>query len=273
MLTYNVPTLFLDAYEDTKLIVRSDDVNRLVASLSNAHADRIVTIQARSLAADPEALLKAPRTVPVDVVVGEPGAEYENIYRYSEVARKHPVRVSVRVFPGFGKVVKLAASLNFPVKLEIGELDRDLAAEIVESLDYYLHSSTLGQPIEFFHSVLLGFYHNHPLTLWQVMEEDPAELRFVTDEGKLVLSERLAAVEPGADPSTYIDELRGELLAEKGECSLCRFFKNCGGYFRAADRKFRCDDVKRIFQTLRNAAKELKHDYAQLVTSEERPRA
>jgi hypothetical protein len=62
--------------------------------------------------------------------------------------------------PGFGNVVKLAVSLNCAVKIEGGQPDESLVAELQRLARFYLHQSTVSEPIEFFHSLFLAMYHH-----------------------------------------------------------------------------------------------------------------
>ncbi|WP_169247682.1 hypothetical protein, partial [Candidatus Competibacter phosphatis] len=69
----------------------------------------------------------------------------------------HPTRVIVPVAPGFGKAVKVAVSLDFAVRLEVEQPEPALIEEMAAVLEFYLHQSTVAQPIEYFHGSLQGF--------------------------------------------------------------------------------------------------------------------
>ena len=162
---------------------------------------------------------------PLEIVLKDPG-DYLNLYNYTFLLDSHPVRIVIPVIAGFNKAVKLAVALNFAVKLEIRQPDRELLKEVEGVLDFYLHRSHVRQPIDFFHTTLTSFFYNDPITLWEINEETPA-------------------------------------TAEKDqECEECEFFNRCGGYFKQPDRTYRCDGIKRIFQTLANAAEEMTRDLA-----------
>ena len=162
---------------------------------------------------------------PVEIILEDP-AHYLDLYRYTTLLDDHPVRIVIPVIPGFSKAVKLAVALNFAVKLVMGQPDEASLKEVDEVIDLYLHRSSVRQPIDFFHTTLLSFFHNQPISLWEVNEEPP--------------------VWPG-------HEL---------ECHGCDFFSRCGGYFKSPDKTYRCDGVKRVFQTLASAAEEMKKDLA-----------
>lgn len=75
--------------------------------------------------------------------------------------------------PGFGKVVKLALSLDFAVKLEGSEPTPALGEELLMVASDYLHRSSVSVPVEFIHSLFLAFFRQEPVSLWAVQEEDP----------------------------------------------------------------------------------------------------
>jgi len=135
--------------------------------------------------------------------------------------------------------VRLAISLRYAVKLEVQQPDEDLLAELETVLDLYLHLCSVNQPIEFFHSLLLSFYRNEPVSLWEVTETDPAYVRYVGDDGSVV---------------------NVDLNSETVECHECEFRDRCHGYFKFPDRNYNCDGVKHLFRTLRNAANEVRQD-------------
>jgi hypothetical protein len=126
----------------------------------------------------------------------------------------------------------------------------------------YLHQSTVSQPVEFIHSLFLGFYNRTSVRLWAIQEEDPDLFRYVTDLGEETLSQRFAGVELKYGVASFIKEFTTALLSEKQECGDCEFFENCAGYFKWPRRAYRCDGVKALFQTLQAAAEELRADLA-----------
>jgi hypothetical protein len=163
--------------------------------------------------------------------------------------------------------VKVASSLRFSVKLEVNQPDPTVVEELRGVLAFYLHHSSVSQPVEFFHSTLLSFYHHDPVTLWNVQEEDPAILRYVTEDGRETVARRLVNGSAPGDLSYFVARLGAELLAARGECANCEFFTNCGGYFKWPRKDFACDGVRLVFHDLREAAGELEHDLATFVQS------
>ena len=162
---------------------------------------------------------------PLEIVLTEP-TQYLELYNYTSLLEDHPVRIVIPVVAGFSKAVKLAVALNFAVKLEIRQPDGQLLKEVEEVLDLYLHRSNVRQPIDFFHTTLMSFFYNEPISVWAINEETP--------------------VTPGAEL----------------ECHQCEFMNRCGGFFKVPDETYSCEGVKRIFQTLASAAEEVRNDLA-----------
>ncbi|MBK5970345.1 MULTISPECIES: hypothetical protein [Thiorhodovibrio] len=61
---------------------------------------------------------------------------------------RHPVRIAVATKPGFGKAVKLAASLQFGVRLKVGQEDAGQIGALARVLEAYLHKRVFAQPVK-----------------------------------------------------------------------------------------------------------------------------
>ncbi|NJM12352.1 MAG: hypothetical protein HC889_11130 [Synechococcaceae cyanobacterium SM1_2_3] len=189
----------------------------------------------------------------------DPATEFPLLYQHVNLLDNHPVWVAIPVRAGFGKAVKVAIALHFAVRLEIGQPEPALIEELSEMALFYLRQPTVAQPVEFFHSTLLGFYHNDPAPLWVVLDDDPLAQRYVGDDGTQDLPGRLAGVEIAVDLAEEIEKL----LTASEECQSCEFLSSCGGYFKWPQRDYECAGVKRLFGELRDAAAELRSDLAQ----------
>lgn len=261
VVTYNIPAHLFDSYQGRKVIVRSDNPNELVIYLSRANLENVLYAQLSSLTAelDLDPLLSWNCALPIDVLVRNPAAEYPLLYHFSRFLDKHPVRFSIPVKKGFAKAVRLALALGFSVKLEVGQPDVCLIAEMAEVLDLYLHRSEVSQPVEYFHSTFLSFFHQRQFpNLWFVQEEDPEHFRFITNEGVETVSPRFGEIDwkeltlvPGAQTAPTLN---------KTECDGCEFFETCGGYFKWPNREFDCEGIKILFSRLNLAAEELRND-------------
>ncbi len=257
---YNIPARMVEEYRGRPVIVRSDQPSELVARLPEAYLKDLACVQLLSLDGEIDDLIHWGELVPVDIVMRNP-VEFPKLYRYADLLENHPVRVSIPAVPGCYKAVKLAVSLNFAVKLVIAQQpDQALIEELAQILDLYLHRPNVAQPVEYFHSTFLAFYHGEGITLWSVQEEDPMVIRYVTDEGEETISPRLEGITFGADYDSVVAEYQRALLAEKGECEGCEFWDICGGYFKWPDKQYHCDGVKSLFRTLKEAAGELQRE-------------
>ena len=131
------------------------------------------------------------------------------------------------------------------------------------ALMLYLRDPTASHPIEYFHSMFFAFYHEAPVTLWEIREKDPAYFRYVTDRGEETIAGHPCETPPEVDLSAFPEQFGAALSEEEnGECAGCEFFTNCGGYFKWPRRDFRCDTMKHLFRILKDAAAELKKDEA-----------
>jgi hypothetical protein len=257
---YNIPVHLVPAYRGRDVLVRSQDPTALVQALPDGDLEQLVGVQLLSLAADVDALADWGYGVPVDLVMRSPETEFPLLYRHARLLDKHPVRVSIPVCPALFKAVQVAAALRFTVKLEVGQPEPAAIEAMQSVLEFYLHHPSVAQPVEFFHTALRSFYDRHPVTLWDIQEEDPASIRYVTDDGRETIARRLAGGSVSGDLGSFVAALQRELLAEPGECCECEFFVHCGGYFKWPRKDYGCRGVKRVFRTLRDASEELRHD-------------
>ena len=269
---YSIPVSALNEYRERHVVVRAATLADIAEALRGADLQFVPYVQ----------LLKIPDEVcwpaewdlplPVDVVMTNVEEEYPKLYQCSALLAASPVRVSIPVVPGFGKAVKLAVSLGFAVVLEVTQPDAVLVRDLHRALDLYLHHPDLCRPVEFFHSLLLACYQAAPASLWAIQEEDPAQFRYVTDEGRQILSRRLAALDPAGDYDTFLERFMAELLEQKAECGDCEYLGICGGYFKWPDRGYACEGIKSLFREIRSAAEELKRDNAMFESSQETER-
>jgi hypothetical protein len=153
-----------------------------------------------------------------------------------------------------------AGALRFPVKLEVGQPEPDTIEALQSVLDFYLHHTSVSQPVEFFHTSLMSFYNRNPVTLWDVQEEDPAYVRYVTDDGRETIARRPVGVRVTGDLGSFVAALQQAMLAERGECGDCEFLAHCGGYFKWPRKDYGCSGVKTLFHTLRDAGEALRRD-------------
>jgi len=254
---YNIPVNLVPNYRGRQIVVRALDPNKVIAALPDSDREGLQFVQLLSAEIDPDKLDTLTRwgqDVPLDILVTDPVLEFPHLYNFSKLLDSHPVRISISVKPGFIKAVKLAAALNFAIKLVVSQPDAALIKEISEVLDMYLHRSSISQPIEYFHSIFLSSYREEPASLWMIQEDDPDHFRFVSDGGEEKLTPRFA----GHDPASIIPS------NGSSECATCEFKTKCGGYFKWPDPHYSCDGVKSLFATIDEAAEELTENVASM---------
>lgn len=267
-IVYHIPLAQLAAFRGRILIVRSAHPRDLVARLRADDLDNLAYVQLCGLPSDTDGLMHWAEDLPIDLLLANPAQDFASLYDFAKLLDNHPVRVSLPVETGFEKAVKLASSLQFAVTLQIGQPETSLIEALARLLDDYLHKSTVTQPIECFHSLLLGFCNHEPVSLWAIQEEDPALIRYVDEQGEERLPGKLAEAECGSAPDSFVENWGKSLLAESAECADCPFFSPCRGYFKWPRRDYDCAGVKTLFTTLRQAGGELREDLAAVPPAE-----
>jgi hypothetical protein len=261
-ITYSIPVSLAETYRGQKTIIRASDPSEIMTKFSDAVPDGLCHIRLLSLDGAVEDLKGWFPGIPIELVIRDTCRDLPALYRCSPLLATHPLRVSVPLVPGFGAVVKLGTSLNIPVKVEGAQPDKEMFGELLEIARYYLHRTTVTEPIEFFHSLFLAFYHRNQVTLWAIQEEEPLLFRYITGRGNEMNCGRLAERETDHEFSVFSRELHDEIASGQGECAGCEFLMNCLGYFKWPRREYRCDGVKALMNTLKEAADELRRNVA-----------
>jgi hypothetical protein len=264
-LIYNVPVDLASAYRGQRLIVRACEPASFVDRLGAADLANLQYVQILELAADMGILASWGRGVPVDLVMREPMFEHAKLYSCARLLDKHPVRVTIPVRSGLAKAVKIAASLNFAVKLSVDQPEAADLAEMFAVLQMFLHGAGFSQPVEFYQGFMQALLHGTPATVWTIQEEDPSRIRYITDDGTEIISPRFfdAKGDPDAGFEAFIDNFEFGLITERRECERCEFLAHCRGYFKWPDKNYICGGgIKNIFDELKYAAVELKRDLA-----------
>lgn len=196
----------------------------------------------------------------IEIELQSPADHFAELYRYAKLLDNHPVRVALPVVEGFENAVKLALSLQFSVRLEVGQPNSERIDSLRRLLDDYLYRPTVTQPIELFHTLLMAFCRDEAISLWSVQEEDPARIRYIDEHGNERYPGKLASVEEVGDPAGFVEHWVDSLLAGQVECDHCEFLGPCQGYFKWPRRDYDCAGIKTLLQTLRQAGVELRHD-------------
>ena len=238
--TYNIPLHLFKGYAGRSVVLRTDDPREIVRQLTGQDIELVQYVQLLSVHATNEAvgnLSDWDKNIPLDIVLGDPAAEFPLLYNFSKLLDKFPIRVSIQVAPGFGKAVKLALALNFAVKLVVGQPDEALIDEMNEVLDLYLHGPNVSRPVEFFHSLFLSAYREEPANVWMIQEDDAEHFRFVSDDGVESESPRFGGADPNRirhDPPTNGNGAESKSILE---CDTCEYHPACAGYFKWPDQQ------------------------------------
>lgn len=251
----NIPIALFHAFAGQPVALRTADPGEVPRLLGPQVPVEVAFLQVTDLTRDLAPLADWGEGLALDLVMADPVAELPLLYRCTALLDRHPVRITIPLLPGLARAVKLAVSLGFAVRLRGHQPTPEAVAEALRALDGYLHNPTVAQPVEPFHSVLLGFLNDSPLGLWSLLEQDPAELRILDDQG-------LAAPDQGP---VSVTQWCDALVAQGAECRDCPYCASCGGYFKWPRTDYDCAGVKALFAQLRAAADELRQglaDYA-----------
>jgi hypothetical protein len=257
---YNVPADGLEPVKDAGVIIRSHDPAILAECAAQIGLDRILHLQLLSLDQDPQVLQKLPAPIPLELVVEDVTTQYALLYRYADLLKSRPIRVRVPAQPGFGKVVKVAAAVEFAVILDAGQPDRTIMDEMMLILDTYLHQTTMAAPVEFFHSLLMAYFGDEQVTLWEIQDEDPAFWRYVTDDGTVAISKRLSLF-PELAKINAMDDIKALVPTWNSECVSCHFLTHCQGYFKLPDTSYNCREIVELLRLIEEAGQDLRKDY------------
>ncbi len=255
-------------YRGHPLIVRADAPDALSAGIGPDQIDDIAYVQLPVTAAGADALIPWAEGLPIELRLADPARDFAHLYHYARLLDGHPVRVAVPVGDGMESAVRLAVSLDLAVRLEPCQPPPAMIEPLSRLLDDYLHRPTIGQPVDWFQSLLIGRCHDEPVDLWAIVEEDPAQCRWVDDTGRAHLPGRLRHAMPSAeDPSAFVAQWADRLIASGAECAHCPFFDACRGHFKWPRVDYDCGGIRTLLETLYTAADALRDDLAKADTA------
>ena len=226
----------------------------------SASPPQLQWLQVEELLCDSEAWAAAAQgtsDVPLDVVMSNPEAEFSQLYRLVDVRAARDVRVSIPAAPGFGKAVRLAASLGLPIRILPGQPTEEVLAQLEQVAEFYLRDPMVEAPIEPFHSLLAAQRGGGSETLWRILEVDPDVFARFDANGHAILPR---STQPA--PPMFVRSHLSHLLERGAECALCPWQESCAGYFKWPDPKYSCGGVKQLFARIKAAADELTEDLA-----------
>jgi hypothetical protein len=200
--------------------------------------------------------------VPLDVVLSDPASEFSDLYRLVDACAVRSIRVTIHVAPGFSKAAKLAAALRLPIRLLPNQPTPDVLTELHEFLEVYLHEPMVEAPVEFFHSLLATMSGAETGSLWEILEQDPAEFRSYDAEGRAMLPRSTLFASTGTSFEGFVEDHIKRLVDQGAECATCPWQRPCSGYFKWPDPIYSCEGVKRLFSSVKAAADEIGRDLA-----------
>lgn len=220
-------------------------------------------LQVEDLLDEPEAWATAARKegdVALDVIMSDPEAEFSLLYRLVDVRNVRDVRVTIPVAPGFLKALRLAASIQLPVRLLPGQPGPDLIDDLLEAVDFYLHDPMVQTPIEWFHSTIASLNGIPIEDMWMILEQDPNEFPKLDKSG----NPTLPAHQPGSVPENFVASHTATLSDEQLNDP---WHQLCRGYFQYPDPNYDCTGINRVLAALKAGADEMTADLATRETS------
>ena len=225
-------------------------------------------LQVEGLLGDSEAWIEAAHGdsgVPLDVVLSDPASEFSDLYRLVDACAVRSIRVTICVAPGFSKAAKLAAALRLPIRLLPNQPTAEVLTELHEFLEVYLHEPMVEAPVEFFHSLLATMSGAETGSLWEILEQDPAEFRSYDAEGRVMLPRSTLFASTETSFERFVEDHLKRLVDQGAECATCPWQQPCSGYFKWPDPTYSCEGVKRLFSSVKAAADEIGRDLASRV--------
>ncbi|MCK5506466.1 MAG: hypothetical protein KAJ10_14990 [Thermodesulfovibrionia bacterium] len=181
----------------------------------------------------------------------------------------HPVFV-VNPDNNLTRNINFLTSCNFPVHLNthIPTAGQDL---LENALDFYLHNHLLSVPIEPFHTLLRTESMGKGFNLWDIEGEKVSTNFFISENGKIALSSRWSKCDlnygvlddswediSGSKLYNNLSSFQKILFKNQNNCIYCPYLKPCGGFLRAIDPDWPCEDWKKVFAVLHDEVKKTK---------------
>jgi hypothetical protein len=265
---YKVPLALLSSYPEQDVVIRSSDPTALVeAALGDAN-NRIKGVQLLSPGQRIEALAALPPSVEIDLCLTDLPQEAGTIPAWSKLFKDHAARLVLPVVPGFSEPAKEALRAGLSMLLLIDQPDQALVEELKELFVFFAREPDVKAPAEFFYSLFVSFLNKQTASLWGIQEEHPFSYRYVTDSGKVTLSQRLERTVFGSGLAGFLAQHKLNLFVRKEECCSCKFFSCCEGYFKLPRDGYSCSAIKKLFGLMQDTAAELRADLSQAPAEE-----
>ena len=178
------------------------------------------------------------------------------------------------------RIIQFLASFNLPIEVNptvFIDQDKKTLLDLAERL---LFSPFVKTPVQPFFNLLLSAINsqgNLPPTLWDICYESVGQNYFITNDGKITLSNRWSEKNHFfGDISDTIHNVRSSRLfselksikergvTENSKCYKCRVYSFCAGYLCALDSTHDCAPFKSLYDFMSSHAQSLKESYIAL---------
>jgi hypothetical protein len=244
------PTLSLPAdkanhSDSLNLIVRIEDEEEL-ALLDGLDPDQVAWLEVPLALAHRDEL----NPFPVDVLLQEPGEQAADLYSLAGLREPNLPRLSIPTKPGFADAATIGMGLHFPIRLIPLQPAAEEVSGLGQVLERYLHDANVSQAVEPFYSALTTLLQGENRTLWDAVEYDPSYYRCDPPRPKLEKDDAVA---------THLQNL----IEEEAECATCPLQSWCAGWFKWPEPDYDCQHVRRLFDTVEQAATQMQADLSQ----------
>jgi radical SAM protein with 4Fe4S-binding SPASM domain len=191
-----------------------------------------------------------------------------------------PTLVLNRCEGSLPRIIQFLASFNLPIEVNPTVfIDQDKKT-LLDLADRLLFSPFVKTPVQPFFNLLLSSINskgNFPLTLWDTCNESPGQNYFITNDGKITLSNRwsdknhffgdISDTIHSVRASRLFSELKSikdRVFSENTKCYKCRVCSFCSGYLCALDSATDCTPFKSLYDFMSSHAQSLKESYTAL---------
>lgn len=250
-ISYNIPAQALSCFRGRNVIVRSCNPVDLVEAAASIPPANLTGLQLLSPSGWPKILDRIEQRVSLELVLSDlAGCESVLEDFFKKLPANFQLGVTIRAQLGVSEAAKAAMKIGLPLSLQVSQPPPDVVEELSQILEMYLHDPEVSQPVDFYHSLLRSALGGNGWTLWDIQGENPSLIRHVTDKGDVVVSGRLPFLKIEEGSGLTVSDIALDLLRTSGECSVCDFFFECGGYFRLPDRTYDCIGIKGLLATI-----------------------
>lgn len=260
LLIYNVPEELIALFPDHRMVIRSCDPARLLSAFEHVGPDRVLYLQLLDLEGSPDMLLASSHVLQLELVATGDLPDVRALEKYSELLNRHTVSFRLGAVPGCAELGKWALRNHFSVALDLGQPTYEVVGELLDVLQFFLHSPDISARVSLFYSLLKSFYSHKSESIWRIQEEHPQEHRYVTEDGQIMLSRRSGISKDETNIEAFLDNHKLDLFLASDPCCLCQFFAACEGYFKLPDPGYQCEKIQELFGVIWDAAVALRND-------------